>query len=73
MIADRRTSWLRFVAPFAVAVVVVAAWQILVTVNRVPPYIVPSPLRVAQTLYTDRTLLLDSLGVTLGIALTALA
>jgi NitT/TauT family transport system permease protein len=73
MIADRRTSWLRFVAPFAVAVVVVAAWQILVTVNRVPPYIVPSPLRVTQTLYTDRTLLLDSLGVTLGIALTALA
>jgi NitT/TauT family transport system permease protein len=73
MIADRRTSLLRFVAPFAVAVVVVVAWQMLVTVNRVPPYIVPSPLLVAQTLYTDRTLLLDSLGVTLGIALTALA
>jgi NitT/TauT family transport system permease protein len=73
MNANRGPWWLRFVAPFAVAVVVVAAWQILVTVNRIPPYIVPSPLLVAQTLYADRTLLLDSLGVTLGIALTALA
>jgi NitT/TauT family transport system permease protein len=66
-------SVLRFAAPLAVAVVVVAAWQILVSVNRIPPYIVPSPLLVAQTLYADRALLLNSLGVTLGIALAALA
>ena len=68
-----RTTLLRFAAPFAVAVVVIAAWQFLVSVNRVPPYIVPSPLLVAQTLYADRALLLNSLGVTLGIALAALA
>ena len=36
-------------------------------------YIVPSPRVVLQTLITDRALLLQSLGVTLGIALTALA
>ena len=66
-------SALRFAAPFAVAVVVVAAWQFLVSVNRIPPYIIPSPLLVAQTLYADRALLLNSLGVTLGIALMALA
>lgn len=70
---DSRASLLRIAAPFAVAVIVVAAWQLLVTVNRVPPYIVPSPLLVAKTLYVDRALLLHSLGVTLGIALTALA
>jgi len=70
---DTRMSVLRFAAPLAVAVVVVAAWQILVSVNRIPPYIVPSPLLVAQTLYADRALLLNSLGVTLGIALAALA
>jgi len=68
-----RTTLLRFAAPFAVAVVVIAAWQFLVSVNRVPPYIIPSPLLVAQTLYADRVLLLNSLGVTLGIALAALA
>ena len=49
-----------------------AAWQLAVTVRHVPPYLVPSPILVAQTLYADRTLLLHSLGVTLGIALTAL-
>ena len=73
MRAGTRASLLRFAAPFVVAVVAIAAWQILVSVNDVPPYIVPSPLLVAQTLYADRTLLLNSLGVTLGIALAALA
>ncbi|MDQ2915985.1 MAG: ABC transporter permease [Pseudomonadota bacterium] len=70
---ERHSTLLRIAAPFAVAVIVLAAWQALVTINRIPPYLVPSPLRVAQTLYMDRTLLLHSLSVTLGIALTALA
>jgi len=52
---------------------VLGAWQLLVPVNRVPPYLVPSPVLVARTLYADRVLLAHSLGVTLGIALTALA
>jgi len=69
----KRDALLRFVAPFAVAVIVLAAWQLIVTVNGIPPYLVPSPLLVAKTLYVDRVLLLNSLGVTLGIALTALA
>jgi NitT/TauT family transport system permease protein len=73
MTHDRRFALLRIAAPFAVAVIVLAAWQILVTVNDVPPYLVPSPLLVARTLYADRVLLFRSLGVTLGIALTALA
>jgi NitT/TauT family transport system permease protein len=64
---------LRFAAPFAVAVIVVAAWQAWVTIDAIPPYLVPSPLLVAQTLYADRALLFHSLGITLGIALTALA
>ena len=62
----------RIAAPFVVAVVVLAVWQALVTVNDVPPYIVPSPLLVARTLYVDRVLLLDSLAITLGIAVSAL-
>jgi len=63
---------LRIVAPVAVACIVLAVWQGLVTVYEVPAYLVPSPTRVAQTLWSDRVLLVDSLGVTLGIALTAL-
>jgi NitT/TauT family transport system permease protein len=56
-----------------VALAVLAAWQALVTIYEVPAYLVPSPLRVLQTLVTDRVLLFNALGVTLGIALTALA
>lgn len=68
-----RLHMLRIAAPFAVAIVVLAAWQALVTVNDIPPYLVPSPLLVARTLYVDRALLLHSLAITLGIAVSALA
>ena len=64
---------LRVGAPVAVAVVLLALWQAVVTWNDVPAYLVPSPARIGETLWTDRVLLLDSLGVTVGIALTALA
>jgi NitT/TauT family transport system permease protein len=64
---------LRAGAPVVVAIVLLALWQAAVAWNDVPAYLVPSPARIAQTLWTDRGLLLDSLGVTAGIALTALA
>ena len=65
--------WLHVGAPLLVACAVLALWQALVAWNDVPVYIVPSPVRVAQTLWTDRALLLASLGVTVSIALAALA
>jgi NitT/TauT family transport system permease protein len=68
--AARALGWL---APVAVALVVLAAWQALVTWYAVPVYLVPSPLVVAQALLRDWPLLAHSLGVTLGIALAALA
>ena len=64
---------MRIAAPALVAVIALAAWQGLVVAYDIPPYLVPSPLAVLRTLVADRALLLDSLGVTLGIALTALA
>ena len=64
---------LRFAAPALVAVLALAAWQGLVVAYDIPPYLVPSPLAVGRTLIHDRTLLFASLGVTLGVALTALA
>jgi NitT/TauT family transport system permease protein len=64
---------LRIVAPIVVAVLLLGVWQALVTAYDVPAYLVPSPLRIGETLWLDRALLLASLAVTLGIALTALA
>jgi len=64
---------LRIAAPALIAVLLFAAWQGLVVAYDVPPYIVPSPKRVLETLVADRALLADALSVTLGIALTALA
>jgi NitT/TauT family transport system permease protein len=65
-------AW-RLAAPVAVAAVLLALWQAAVVAYDVPAYIVPSPTRIAATLWQDRALLLASLYVTAGIALTALA
>jgi NitT/TauT family transport system permease protein len=64
---------LRIAAPTLVAIAALGLWQALVVAWDVPAYLVPSPLTVARTLVADRVLLLDSLAVTLSIALTALA
>lgn len=64
---------LRYAAPLAVAAVVLGLWEAAVRWNDVPPWLVPAPSRIVATLFEDRALLLDSLGVTLGIALAALA
>ena len=63
----------RYAAPVIVAVAMLALWQALTVVYEVPVYLVPSPLVVAQTLVTDWGLLVASLGVTVSIALYALA
>jgi len=63
---------LKLVAPVLVGLAVLLLWQGLVTWYEVPVYLVPSPLRVAQTLMRDWGLLAGSLLVTLRIALLAL-
>jgi len=64
---------LRFAAPALIALLMLALWQALVVAWDVPAYLVPSPLQVLRTLVADRALLFDSLLVTLGVALCALA
>ncbi|MEO8303903.1 MAG: ABC transporter permease [Betaproteobacteria bacterium] len=71
--ADTPSRVLRIVAPALIAVLLLGAWQGLVAWYDVPAYIVPSPLAVLRALVEDRALLADSLKVTLGIALAALA
>lgn len=68
-----RERVLAVVAPLALALVVLGLWQAAVVVGNVPPYLVPAPTRIAATLWADRVLLIDALGVTAGVALMALA
>ncbi len=71
------TPWLsrpevqRVFWPLMVAVVLIGLWQALVVVFELPVFLVPSPLRVAQTLVTDAGLLFGALLVTLKITLFA--
>ncbi|MEP2120785.1 MAG: ABC transporter permease [Bauldia litoralis] len=64
---------LRFSVPVVMLVILVVFWQIYVTVNEVPHYILPSPERVAQAFVEDWPILLGALWVTLKITFTALA
>ena len=59
----------RFAYPLLVAVVLLALWQGLVTGLDIPPFLVPSPLKVAQTLVLDAGLLFAALANTLWITL----
>ncbi|HVO90802.1 MAG TPA: ABC transporter permease [Casimicrobiaceae bacterium] len=62
----------RYAAPLLVALVLLGLWQLVVEAYQVPAYLVPSPTRIAQTLVSDRALLLASLLATLKVALAAL-
>jgi NitT/TauT family transport system permease protein len=63
----------RIAAPLAVGILMLIGWEVLVEAKRIPPYILPGPLLVAKTLWTDGPSLLGSLWVTLRITLAALA
>jgi len=63
----------RIAAPLGVGAALLALWEIIVRVEGVPPYILPDPLLIAQTLWADGPSLLASLLVTLRITLAALA
>src|SRR5262249_54803491 len=65
-------SW-RIAAPLAVAAVLLAAWEAAGRAEGVPPYILPGPLLIAQSLLIDGPRLLGSLLVTLRVTLAALA
>jgi NitT/TauT family transport system permease protein len=76
-IAIARTSTLervlRIVVPVVMLALAIGLWQLHITVNQVPKYIMPSPVDVATALYTDWATLAPSLLVTLRITFSALA
>ena len=63
----------RIAAPFAVGLLTIAGWEAVVRINAIPPYILPGPFLVLETLWTSGPSLLGSLLVTLRITLAALA
>lgn len=64
---------LRVVVPVAMVALAIGLWQLHITVNNVPHYIMPAPGKVVETLFTDWATLYPSLLVTLRITLLALA
>jgi len=67
---DRRVF--RIVLPLLTLAIGICAWDLIVAINDIPPYILPGPKLVAQTLISDRTLLWESLFVTLTTTFEAL-
>ena len=59
-------------APVVVAILFLSGWEWIVRANAIPPYILPGPLLVAQTLWTDGPSLLQSLMITLRTTIAAL-
>jgi NitT/TauT family transport system permease protein len=57
--------WARVLLPLAVLAVVLLAWDLVVRLENIPPYVLPGPELVFATLWSDRALLLESLLVTL--------
>ncbi|HJT06453.1 MAG TPA: ABC transporter permease [Stellaceae bacterium] len=59
-------------APLLAGVLFLAAWQAIVQWKGIPPYILPSPVAIAEALWRDGPSLLGSLLVTLRITAAAL-
>ncbi|WP_029353437.1 ABC transporter permease subunit [Bosea sp. 117] len=66
-------SRLRWLLPLGVLALVVLGWDLVVRLNALPPYILPGPGLVLETLIADRAVLFGSLLVTLRVTLLALA
>jgi NitT/TauT family transport system permease protein len=66
-------SALRILAPAGVLAFGIVLWDLIVRINGIPPYILPSPGLVLSTLFTDWSILASSLLATLITTLEGLA
>ncbi len=67
------SAWPRILAPVVIGVLALSLWEIVVRANGIPPYILPGPLLIGQTLVADWGTLSGSLLITLQITFMALA
>jgi len=68
----RQGNPLRIVLPLAVFAAAIAAWEAIVRIQGIPPYILPAPSLIAKTLVADWPLLSASLLTTLKTTLLGL-
>jgi NitT/TauT family transport system permease protein len=66
------STWPGIIAPAVMGVIFLSAWEMLVRVKGIPPYVLPGPLLVGQTLIADWGTLSTSLWITLRITFAAL-
>ena len=66
------TSPLRWLLPFGVLAALILAWAAVVKLNNLPPYVLPAPGKVLETLIEDRAVLFASMLVTLKTTVIAL-
>lgn len=69
----RAVQAVRMLLPVAVLAAAIYGWDLVVRLNHLPPYILPSPGLVLDTLWKDREVLFGSFLVTMRITLMALA
>lgn len=67
------SAWPRILAPIVIGVLAVALWEFIVRWKQIPPYILPGPILIGQTLVADWGTLSGSLLITLRITFMALA
>ena len=70
---DIARHWQKVAAPLAIGLLFLAGWEAIVRIEDIPQYILPGPLVIAATLWTDGPSLLGSLLFTLRITGAALA
>jgi NitT/TauT family transport system permease protein len=61
----RARAVLRVLLPVVVLAAGTVAWELVVRINNIPPYVLPGPFAVMRTLVNDWTILWDSLLTTL--------
>jgi NitT/TauT family transport system permease protein len=66
------SRWLNILVPIGMVLLALSLWQLHVTVNQVPRYVLPSPMDVAGALASDWPTLWPALLVTIRITLMAL-
>ncbi len=67
-----RDTILRTIIPICVVIALILLWQLIITANGIPQYILPGPLAVATSLYNDWGTLWPALWVTTQITMQAL-
>ena len=69
---ERREAWLRIVLPGITLSLAAVGWQLVVVGLAIPPYVLPGPVLVVQTLIADWGVLSTSLLATLATTLQGL-